>query len=430
MKLDVPTREEAVALATRQRVFGLAGLGALFKKLSLGGLTKTTAAALGFGAIVVVALIAIGLLVTQTLPDNDEQAVAGHELPLTLSGESSTFLALLQAIPTADDTKLFYNDYAAIREILGIQFPGPDASPAEITAHVSVLFNAGMLGSPSFSSFNGSETINQMLDREMDLQIARFDQSLQVRREDDPCGSDAVLLGRYDKARIDSALLQTASFHQDVSAKSHNGVRYYAWPAACYVVRSWGNPGALVLGNDLVYWSARAESALQTMIEANQRTSASLADKTEYQELAQAFADLGVFTAEAEIHPDLRWFEAFRDEGEYLFGGIQEDGVGSQEDMQPYLGFAVGMGRDTDGTYAVLVYLHTSEAEATVNAGILENKLRLGSSYSTGEPWHDFLDRHQIEVRATVLQVKLHGDPLILARELHSVGPRYFVLFP
>ena len=104
MKLDVSSREEAVALTTKRRAFGFAGIGVLLPNLSLGGVMKTTTVAVVFGAIVLVALLAIGVLIAETRNDDEEPASAGGALPLTLGGQTSTFLALLEHIPAAEES--------------------------------------------------------------------------------------------------------------------------------------------------------------------------------------------------------------------------------------------------------------------------------------------------------------------------------------
>jgi DNA-binding CsgD family transcriptional regulator len=70
-KLYVSSREEAALWRPRERVFGLAFLGALFKKLRPGGIMHLTAKAVLVASLSIVALIAIGVGV-MALRNNDD----------------------------------------------------------------------------------------------------------------------------------------------------------------------------------------------------------------------------------------------------------------------------------------------------------------------------------------------------------------------
>ena len=410
MKLDVSTREEAAALGARRRVLGLAGIGALFRKLTLASVTKTTAAVVVFGAIVVVALIAIGLLVTQTRSQDDEEATT-PELPLTLRGEPSVFLALLDHIPATGESNLYFSDYAALRTVLGITAPSQDVGAAEMNAYWAALSEGGMYSNPISGAFTtGAATLNE----ELGLNIANLDQSLHVRPHGSQCGSETVLWGRFDENRVETAILRTSSYFDDVTQKAHNGVAYFSWPGRCVVLSSLGGPGSLVLDNDLVYWSGSSEAALQAMIHAKQGMSPSLADRAEYQLLAEEFASLGIFTAYAQVHADPLWFEPLRELAEVEYGRNAPNTVQVQGYLRPYGGFAVGVGHGEEGTYSVLLFLHANEEDAIANADLLQSRVDSGTRYR-GRPWSDTIDRSEIEVDGTVLRARFWGpDPKFL----------------
>jgi DNA-binding CsgD family transcriptional regulator len=419
MKLDVATREEAVALASQRRAFGFAGIGVVSRKLSLGGVMKTTTVAVLAGALVVVALIAVGVFVAQSRSDDD--SAEAPDLPLTLGGEPSAFLALLEYVPAVGDSTLYYSDYAAAREFLGVQPPSQDAEPAELIAYWGALSAAGMQQNPISANFtNSAATFNA----EVGLNIANLDASLHLGPEEGECGGAHVFAGRFDTGRIDSTLRQSASFRDAVKKLTHAGVGYFWWHNGCSSNGALGGPGQMVISDDLVYWSSQSSADTVSMIEASGGMTASLPELQPYQLIAQAFAETGVFSAYVQVHSDPLWFEPARELAEGEYGRNGPNVVEAQGYLRPYTGFAVGVGRDAEGTYAVLVFLHSNAEDAATNARILEARVDSGTRYR-GRPWSDTITRRDITVDGTVLQARLWAaDPGFLLqawRDLDSL---------
>ena len=274
-----------------------------------------------------------------------------------------------------------------------------------MTSYWASLSEAGMYQNPISNAFtSGATTLNA----ELGLNIANLDQSLHVRPNSGQCGSDTVLDGRFDEDRVEVAVLQTSSYHEDFSRKMHNGVPYFSWPAGCVVLSTLGGPGSLVVASDRVYWSGRSEAALKAMIDAGQHASPTLADRPEYQLLAQEFVDLQVFSAYAEVHADPLWFEPLRELAENEYGRNAPGVVQDQGYLKPYSGFAVGVGRNEEGAYAVLIFLHATEQDAAANASILRTRVDSGTRYR-GRPWSDTITRSEIDVEGTVTRARFWG---------------------
>ena len=422
MKLEVGSREEAASLAPERRVLGLGPMGAALQKLSLGGVMKTTTVAVLFGAIVIVALIAVGVFVTQTRSENGEEAVATPELPLTPGGEASVFLALLQHLPAAADGLLYFNDYAALREALGIQAPSQDATTGEIVTYWATLSEAGMYSHPMSGNFsNSAEDWNL----ELGLNLTNMDQSVSWTTIPAACGGRSVVRGRFNEAEIDTALRQTSSFRDALTRDVYNGVPYFAWHEDCGVPGAgqrpgfaegpWPNsPARFVAGSQVVYWTSDSTAVIEGMIDATLGAVPSLAILPQYQLLAQAFAETGVFSAYVEVHSDVLWFEPARLLAEGEYGRNGPNVVEAQGYLRPYTGLAIGVGRDKDETYAVLVFLHATEHDAATNVAILQTRVDSGTRYR-GRPWSDTITRSEITAKGAVLQAKFWAtDPRFL----------------
>jgi hypothetical protein len=161
-----------------------------------------------------------------------------------------------------------------------------------------------------------------------------------------------------------------------------------------------------VADDRIVYWTSDSTAAIEGMIDASTGAAPSLTSQMEYQLLAQSFEELGVFSAYAQVHSNPLWFEPLRELAENEYGRNAPNTVQSQGYLRPYVSLAIGAGHDGNGTYAVLIYLHTNAEDAAINASILQERLDTGTRYR-GAPWSDTVTRNEIRVDGTAVQAKL-----------------------
>jgi DNA-binding CsgD family transcriptional regulator len=418
-KLGVSSREQAAALTDqRARPRGLASLGLLLKvPFRSRGAMAITGVAVGTVTLGL-ALLMTGLFSSDSAPDSETALSPGAVAESRSPAEA--LLALLAQFPASDEVSSYlrFIDYARARQLFGVTLPPQDAGAARILDYYAELSEKASLGPL------GAENTGRLVSRaaewndQVGFNFVNVDQFLALSSADDPQGVPAIALtGRFDQLKVESTL----KLRPDVQQSTYFGVDYF-WSLddskrpSSRGAPPYAGPWRLVVSNDLVYWNYRT-AAMEAMIEASQGQQRSLADLDDFQALAAAFDELGVYSAVVDARSDPGELQKRRElvESQYGLAKAQAEGY-----LEPYTALAVGVGHDGVEPYALLVFVHSDLEAAMANAAILRTKLESGSSYYTGRPWRDVISDSEVLVEGTVVVARLKTATLSLPFDIYN----------
>ena len=86
------------------------------------------------------------------------------------------------------------------------------------------------------------------------------------------------------------------------------------------------------------------------------------------------------------------------------------EAVARQVLLRPYEAVASGVGRDADGPYVVLVFVHADDEAAAENVGRLRRIVLEGDSFAAKRPWRDLFDVASIEADGPVVTARLPAN--------------------
>jgi hypothetical protein len=346
---------------------------------------------------------------------------------------SSAFLSLLRYFPqdvrlSDDVVRLQFNDYARARQLLDTDPPKQDALRSEIQDYAGALSaQTGISGYLANTWGLGSR--GDDWNSELGFNLTNFDQSLELHvehRSNPP--PEVVFRGRFDAGRAVKAARSTSSFSSDVGVESHAGVTFLSWGEDFVLSERQANvraapeagpwpaqlPGRIVLDKRTVAWSFWTQG-MKAIIEASSGRQSSLANAPVYQQLDQAFKDLGVYWAMILPGRDPRFFDdAWRlVQGVYGRAGPIEQTVF----LQPWQGLAVGAGYDGSESYAIVVLLYDDAQVAASNVEILKTIVDSGVSLHMRRPWREMITKNEIEANGNVVMAKFWSPNIRLTQD-------------
>jgi DNA-binding CsgD family transcriptional regulator len=421
-KLGVSSRQEAAAWRPgRRQFFGLLFMDAILRRLPFGASTAATKAAFLAGGGAAIVIVAIG---AYALTQRGEGGTAESRTAGT-GQNSSPFLTLLEQLPvTQGEVWMQFSDFARARQLLNLDPPNQDAGRFELQDYAGALGGSARI--PLSLLLQGWGLASRATDwnNELGFNIANIDQSLELWMEipSNP-PPEVALLGRFDVDRVVKAMKSTSSFSEEVREESYAGMTFSSWrddflPGRPQTAGARGGPwpprlgGRALIEDEMVVWTYWTDR-MTAIIETSTDTKPSLGSGPAYQQLADAFDDLGVYSAFVFPNHDQAWFEARWSlaRGEYSRGGML---VEPAVLLQPYQGFAVGIGHNGSEAYAVLVLLHDDESVAATNASLLQMKLDSDTRMGDGRPWTDIITRSEITTDRGAVRAKFWSSNIAL----------------
>jgi hypothetical protein len=332
-----------------------------------------------------------------------------------------SWLSLLQAIPDNADTGSWIemNDYARLREQLGLKAPGQDAPASEITAYFEKLsfaspsprVPAGL--QPAEISGFGPRVSAAEWNTAFGFNLTNIDQDIEAGK---PPHTYTTLRGRFDRSRIETAIDKDPSIFRPLLTKTkHEGVDVYVWGEddrldmrGASATRPLGRGGRLAVDGQALYWTFWTDGAKE-MIEANRKKNPSLGAAADVKLVAAGLARYPVFSVvmtNAPSKPDAMDViglspSIVRDAREASF----------REALKPYQFTAIGSGQDAQGSYSTLILLHVDDKTAQENVTKLKAKIETGRSAQTNRPWKEQVTSSEITSEGRLLIARLRTTP-------------------
>jgi hypothetical protein len=322
---------------------------------------------------------------------------------------------LLAGIPDTPDTRqsVMINDYAAVRDIFGVQLPGPEAGDPALTEYIIGLLGPANMSHLSQGPFIAGISGEAMGDSKLEYLAfdgRNVDQSVEA-------GIVPAILevahGRFDPVATAQAL-EACSECPPPDIVTYNGVSFYSWgedgkgglkerntpPAFDHL----GRGGRIAVSSEYVYRTVETPG-MNALIDSRAGDGKSLADVEEFRLLAQAMSDLDTY------------FAFFSDQAHKIEATSQAAldsliaELGGPTLLLPYLAYAVGTGHDDTGPYLAFALVHRGGMSAE------ENKLRLDRRFSDNldsqaltEGITEGIDEYTAELQGRVLSAKIRGD--------------------
>ena len=360
-------------------------------------------------------------------PDADERTAS----------TDTAYAGLLGTIPNTSELRreVYINDYALVRQMFDIPLPGPGDDEDALEEYYKWFPPPGFEGEaedppvPGFGAISFFGPFNQYRNSKAEnLQHLAFD----VRRMDEsivvafalPATLD-VVRGRFDPQATGKAL-ESCSECEPPSREEYGGVSYYSW-GEDYAVNpqlrfappafDWLGRGGRIAVLDEYVFRTLGTSDMKVLIDAGLNEGASLADVEEFRLLAGGMSRLGAYTM--LLSDDVEVWDA--DDYYVLLlqdGATGKDVVQAQRELsergpwlRPYEAFATGAGKDENGHYMALVLVHTADASAEENVGLLRRIIEEEGSVLYDISWSDYIDvdRSEIHAEGRVLLAKFRG---------------------
>ncbi|MEE8466540.1 MAG: hypothetical protein V3S68_08700 [Dehalococcoidia bacterium] len=347
--------------------------------------------------------------------------------------EVSLFEELLGAIPDTPNTRksVMINDYAAVRELLGIPPTGQDAElPALLEFY---LENLGpdypgirtYLALGPFISGMGERWWENSKREYLAFDGRNVDQTVES-------GMIPAILevawGRFDPAATEQALASCAECPPP-ELERYNDVPFYSWgPDLAGNIRARNTPpafdhlgrgGRIAVSSEYVYRTLETPG-MMGLIDSRNGDGRTLADVAEFRLLVQAMSAMGVYTAwfgnqtyrisETPDDTDVFAYLAKIEESQVeVFEKLKEE-LGKSTLLLPYLAFSTGAGIDDAGPYMALALVHSDAESAEENERRLRDRISESSRYPELATWNDTLEATTFRVEGRVLSAKMRGE--------------------
>ena len=370
----------------------------------------------------------------------------GAAPPLDRGGDASAFEKLLARIPDTPTTResLLIADVAAVRNLAGIEPPGPDVGGEAIADYLRLLSQTGTNGPATI--FPRQEAwlaglheyaLERPTWKGLGIDARNVDQVAVFQESAGPPTSVEVVAGRYD-LESSSKALQECIECPPPAVVEHNGVTFWSWgedmkqslhdrlkpPAFDFL----GRGGRIWIGDGFAVRTLRTAD-MYGVVDASLDRAASLADDDGYVLAARALAGVdatsAIFSAASFRAEDL--FErlkplttagAFQTSEETLRDRLHEAPL-----LKPFELVAVGTAFDGTDPFTALMLVHETSRAASENADLLRQRIetsmqplnapvgRKADESPRAEPryWRDVIERYDIAADGRVLVARLYG---------------------
>ena len=82
----------------------------------------------------------------------------------------------------------------------------------------------------------------------------------------------------------------------------------------------------------------------------------------------------------------------------------------AEHSLDEYSALGAGVGRDTDGFFAILVFVYANEEDASRNVAVVEERWNVGVAMVSNQPWTEHFPQGEVWNDGTALMAKLRTD--------------------
>jgi len=344
---------------------------------------------------------------------------SGNALPINET--SSTFLQLLKlqpdsALSTAPTGQAYIlmNDFAKIRDVYGISLPTAN-DEQDIDNYLVAMFNADhSLGtsSPDYLRYvYGSGFSPADLEKES-IRSANVGYGPTNIAASIESSTGLGIIGNFNPQATQTAFKEQTGWPQwakdGYTTENYQNITINSWgdvdPNTLHLLDILGPPDTDELGRacpvavtptNVFYSSSTAN--IKSMIDTSLGKSTSMANDPKYASVAKGLTELGAYSAiiSNTTTSDFAPNNPLTDTGTQL---------------QPYLTFGSGEGKDSEGIYLAVVLVYGNNKSAANNAGILQTRIDQ-ESFTDGTnttPWKQIITDSKISVEGNMILAKVY----------------------
>jgi hypothetical protein len=338
---------------------------------------------------------------------------------------SSTFLQLLKlqpdsALSTArtGQAYILMNDFAKIRDVYGISLP-TTSDEQDLDNYLLAMLNAdhslGTLGPDNLQYAYGSGFRPTYMEKESIRAVnvgygpTNVDASIES-------STGIGLIGNFNPQATQTAFKEQTGWPQwakdGYTTENYQNITINSWgdvdPNTLHLLDTLGPPDTDELGRacplavtptNVFYSSSTAN--IKSMIDTSLGKSTSMANDPKYASVAKGLTELGAYSAiianTTTSEPDFAPKNPLTDTGTQL---------------QPYLTFGSGEGKDNEGIYLAVVLVYGDNKAAANNAGILQTRIDQ-ESFTDGTnttPWKQIITDSKISVEGNMILAKVYDN--------------------
>jgi hypothetical protein len=340
-------------------------------------------------------------------------------------GSPGVFEQILSVIPdtTSNRAMVAINDYAQMRKQLQVDAPRKDAPPDEQLTYIQNLYSLDGLektlafaATVGFINNNSSYLLNSFeLMSNIGMGYWMIDQEVSAGW---PPINISIVKGKFDPEKTQEALAESAKDDPPALETYHENTIY-----------SWGGDNEVNLGKRLeppVYdmlgrggrfifqkdyaFRANTTSPLKQVLDAQKDIQKSLANIPEFSFIAKELDSHGAMSA---------YLSNQTQSLEYIRSLLPGETQSKTEDVDKYLAqgpkllpyqtIGLGIAKDNEGFYGLVILVHADEQTAAKNADLLKQRINETSSFLAGIKWTSVFSNSSITSQDRILTAKLYG---------------------
>lgn len=344
----------------------------------------------------------------------------------TITDSSGSFEQILSVIPYTEDNRalVVINDYAQIRKEFQISTPVTDATVQEQVAYLKNILTLGGLGTnlvfPASIGFVNSDYsyMQYSLEAMHNLGLGYWSVDQEARAGDSYRQFFTVLKGQFDPQKT-RRTLAVSSKEDPPSLETYRANTIFSWgedsllkrmdPPAYDVL---GRGGRFVFQNDYTFRTNQTPQ-IKLVLDTQNNKHDSLADVSEFRLMAQELSSYGAFSAILSNQTQsldyirskvIGIYEVETDRLKELMESLEQG-----PKLLAYQAMALGIARDDNGLYLLIILAHEDGETASKNVALLRRRIEETSSRS-GIPWTSKISSASITSHDQVLTAKLYGD--------------------
>lgn len=348
---------------------------------------------------------------------------------ISCAGSSAgVFERILSVIPDTESNRAMVaiNDYAQMQKQLQVSAPNVDGTAEEQMTYIYDLMSLdGREKTLTFAATVGFVNNNfsyliPSLEAMHNLGMGYWLIDQEVSAGWPPINI-SIIKGRFDAEKSQQTLVETAK-DDPPNVETYNENTIYGWggdneinlgkrltPPAYDML---GRGGRFVFQDDYVFRTNQT-STIKQVLDTQKTKQGSLSDVIEFNLMAKELASHRVMSAylsnqtqSVEIIRDLLAASSqskTEDEDKYLVQGPI---------LLPYQTIGLGIAKDEEGLYGLIILVHADEQTATKNASLLKQRIEETSSFLTSVKWTTMFSNSSITSNGRVLTAKLYGDQI------------------
>ncbi len=340
---------------------------------------------------------------------------------VSCSGSESalTFERILSVIPDTPDTRSWVaiNDYARMRQEFKITVPGRNSTGDlyDLRNLNSEPQHLQFATTPGFFHGDGYVSYSLAALNNLGIDFQSIDQDVEARH---PPRMIDILRGRFDPENTKQTLTVSAKNSPPLIEK-YSGNTVYSWGEDYEinlakrltppVYDNLGRGGRFIIQRDYLFRTMDTPT-IKLIVDTQAGKHSSLSDVNEYRLMAQELSSLGALSALLSSQTQsLDNMTRLLRASDNLSAQEVEKLLTQGPKLLRYQTIAIGIAKDENGFYALVILVHEDDKAAAKNVTLLRQRIQETTNLY-GTPWTSMISSSSITNHGRVLIAKLYGD--------------------